>query len=97
MKLSEFKNVQKEVDKKNTNNGKVNETKVDNKKIEDAYNTYKNMNQNELMEELINQVSKQKQDGTFNYQQINNSVQQLMPFLNDEQKNNLLSILQKIK
>ncbi len=97
MKLSEFKNAPKENEKKDTKQEKINKTNVDNKKIEEAYNTYKDMNENQLMAELLSQVSKQKQNGTFNYQQIKNSVETLTPFLNEEQKNNLLSILEKIK
>ena len=87
MKLSEFKQTQ------------PNEEKKDNyeKKAEDLYEKYKDMSQGDLMNELMAQVANQKSNGTFNYNQLENSVQQVLPFLNEEQKNNLLTILQKLK
>ena len=89
MKLSEFKQEPKE------HKGKKQETIT--KTVEEMYNTYKNMNSNDLMVELMKNVSKQKEDGTFDMNKINSTLSSVMPYLTEEQKNNLLSILSQIK
>ena len=91
MKLSEFKQTQQNEEKKDTQKDNYE------KKAEDLYDKYKDMSQGDLMNELMAQVANQKSNGTFNYNQLENSVQQVLPFLNEEQKNNLLTILQKLK
>ena len=89
MKLSEYKNEQ--------NQQETNKNKAPEKSVEDLYNTYKNMNQSELMQTLFSEVAKQKQQGSFDYNKLQNSLNQVMPYLNDEQKKNLLTILQQLK
>ena len=94
MKLSEFKN--KETDGiKPTEQKQANESS--NKSVEEMYNNYKNMNSAQLMQELFSQVNMQKQNGTFNFDKLNESINQVLPYLGEEQKNNLLSILNSLK
>ena len=94
MKLSEFKN--KETDGiKQTEQKQTNESS--NKSVEEMYNNYKNMNSTQLMQELFSQVNMQKQNGTFNFDKLNESINQVLPYLGEEQKNNLLSILNSLK
>ena len=104
MKLSEFKNAD---ESKSINNAKTeskeykenakNTNTQKEKSIEELYGTYKNMNSNQLLNELLKQVDNQKKDGTFNFDGLKNSLNQVMPFLNEEQKNNLMTILNQIK
>lgn len=89
MKLSEYKNEEIKGDKPKQNNKS--------QTIEQLYDTYKSMNQSELLNTLLTEVEKQKQEGTFDYQKIQSNLSQVFPFLNEEQKTNLLTILQKIK
>ena len=88
MKLSEFTT--------NEQQAKDNTTQK-NDRVEDLYNVYKDMNSAELMQELKNQVSKQKQEGTFDYNKLSSTINQVLPYLSDNQKNNLLSILNSLK
>lgn len=67
------------------------------KKVEEIYDKFKDKNEDELMSELLNNVAKQKQDGTFNYNSIAETVEKLSPFLNADQKLKIKEILQKIK
>ncbi len=102
MKLSEFKNTEKSQSKSSENiekeDKKVKHTNKQNEKtIEELYSTYKNMNSNELLAQLLKQVDSQKKEGTFDFDNLKNSLNQVMPFLNEEQKNNLMTILNQIK
>lgn len=90
MKLSEYKNVE-QPNSNNLTNDNFSQT------AKDLFDTYKNMDQSELMKTIMDEVSQQKQKGTFDYEKLNASLSQVLPFLSDEQKNNLLTILQKLK
>lgn len=92
MKLSEYKE-----EKINKQEAKEKIQEKNEPKIEDLYAKYKNMDQNSLMQELVSQVSKQKQDGTFDYDKLNKTIQSVMPYLTEQQKNNLLSIISQLK
>ena len=93
MKLSEYK-----PEENCDTNKKSHEKKVEeNKSIEEMYNIYKNFSQDELTNELFKNIAKQKSDGTFDYEKINQTISQVLPYLNENQKNNLMTILQKIK
>lgn len=91
MKLSEYKCE----DKKNEKINKSRQQKDE--KIENLYEKYKNFNQNDLTSELFNNIEKQKNEGTFDYGKIINTISQIMPYLNSEQQKKMLSILEKIK
>lgn len=90
MKLSEYKNDEQQ-NQQTVNNDHQN------KSLQDLFNTYKDMDQTELLQTLMGEVAKQKQQGTFDYSQLQKSLNQVLPFLNEDQKSNLLTILQKIK
>lgn len=66
-------------------------------KVEELYDKYKDKSEDELMNELLRNVSKQKQDGSFNYNSIADTFDKLSPFLNSEQNLKLKELLQKIK
>ena len=68
-----------------------------NQNIENLYEKYKDYSQAELMEELAKQVAKQKKDGSFDFEKIMNSVNTILPYLNQEQKENILNLLSSIK
>lgn len=57
---------------------------------------YKNMNQGELMNNLFSEANKLKQEGKLDSNSLNSMKDMISPFLNDEQKNMLNSILNKI-
>ena len=57
---------------------------------------YKNMNQGELMSNLFTEANKLKQEGKLDSNSLNSMKDMISPFLNDEQKNMLNSIVNKI-
>ena len=67
------------------------------KRVEKLYDEYKDKSEDELMSELINNVAKQKQDGTFDYNNIQNMLEKLSPFLTPEQNLKVKELLKKIK
>lgn len=78
-----------ETDKKSLEN--------ESKKVESLYNEYKDKSQDELVEELYKHVAKQKQDGTFDYNSLENMLNKVSPFLTSEQKIKMKEILEQLK
>ena len=65
--------------------------------IEDIYNKYKDKSESELMGDLFNTVNKQKKDGTFDYEGIENAISKISPYLTEEQSERLKGILKTLK
>ncbi len=86
-----FKNYNKE------QNNEEEKIKQEANKINALYNEYKGMSEDELINELYKYVAKQKQDGTFDYDSLNNMLNQLTPFLTSEQQNKMKDILNSLK
>ena len=86
-----FKNYNKE------QNNEEEKIKQEANKINALYNEYKGMSEDELINELYKYVAKQKQDGTFYYDSLNNMLNQLTPFLTSEQQNKMKDILNSLK
>ncbi len=63
---------------------------------QDILNKYKDMDNNELMSNLFNEASKLKREGKLDYTSLNNLKTTLAPFLNDEQKQMLNSLVNAI-
>ena len=57
---------------------------------------YKNMNQGELMNNLFIEANKLKQEGKLDSNSLDSMKNMISPFLNDEQKNMLNSLISKI-
>lgn len=87
-------------DKKN----KINEEEIENKAKEkididsakNIYEKYKDCSKSELLDELHSVISNGKKNGTITDEKINQTVKSLSPFLNENQRNFLNSILQGI-
>ena len=90
MKLSEFK-------PKSEQKQSQNEEKLQDQKVEDLFNKYKDMNSFELMQELLKNVQKSKQDGSFDFEKLAESIKQILPYLSQEQQNSVMTILNQIK
>lgn len=67
------------------------------KKVENLYYEYKDKSEDELISELFKYVAKQKENGTFDYENLSNMLNQISPFLNEQQKNKMKDILNQIK
>ena len=55
------------------------------------------MNSFELMQELLKNVQKSKQDGSFDFEKLAGSIKQILPYLSQEQQNSVMTILNQIK
>lgn len=75
-----------------------NKQEIQDKKEEyqDIINKYKDMDNNQLMQNLFQQANKLKQEGKLNSSMLNGLENTLAPFLNDEQKNLLNSLVNAI-
>ena len=67
------------------------------KKVENLYNEYKDKAEDEWRSELFKYVAKQKENGTLDYENLSNMLNQISPFLNEQQKNKMKDILNQIK
>ena len=98
-KFCEHNNLKNESDYSEKNKNVENESQ--NKQLNDDvinfYNKYKEYSSDELLNELISKTNEQKQNGELNYQQLSSMVDKLNPFLNEQQKNNMRGIMEKIK
>lgn len=65
--------------------------------VENLYNTYKGKNEDELLAELVKHVAKQKENGTFDYNNLEKMLSKVMPFLNEQQKQKLNDVLKQIQ
>ncbi len=97
--LSEFAN------KKGSENPRVSETnekivkekEIDEKKTKEKIDQFSKMSQNQLMSELFKEVGKQKQGGTFDFQNLANKIESIRPMLTEEQISNIDKLLKQIK
>lgn len=78
------------------NNDFCKNDKIDEEKAKNIYEKYKNYSKNELINELHSVISNGKKNGTITNQKINDTVKNLMPYLNDNQKEFLESIIKGI-
>lgn len=90
-----FKNYCKNSNQTNKNYENLGSDKT--KRVEELYDEYKDKNEDELLAELFKNVQKQKQDGTFDYDALVNTVNKIAPFLTKEQNLKIKDLLEKIK
>ena len=74
----------------------VDENKEKTEEYKNIIDRYKDMNQSELMSNLLNEASKLKSQGKLDTNSLNSLKETISPFLNDEQKNMLSSLINKI-
>ena len=67
------------------------------KNYEDAINKYSGMEENALMQEFLRVTKEQKENGTLDETQIENTYNMLYPMLNEEQRKNLDNLMKVIK
>lgn len=92
MKFSEFK---EDVNYKFDNIKNDNSDQVE--QIENLMEKYKNLNQEELMQEFLRESKKQKQKGELNDTKLESIKQTLTPFLSADQQKNLDYLMGIIK
>ena len=78
----------------------INENKETTDKYQDILNKYKNMSNNDLMQNLFSEASKLKKEGKLDSASLQNLKSTLSPFLNSEQQemlNNLVNAINEQK
>ena len=88
MKLSDFSR---------NENIKEPQKNITDKDIVYKYNQYKDLSSDQLSQELFREVSKQKANGTFNYNQLENMLESLKGSLSEENYQNMRRILESLK
>ncbi len=81
----------------NNNFNSNNTNKNDFSEYQDTINKYKDLSQEQLYSELLNQASNLKSQGKLDTQMLNQISSTLGPMLNNEQQQLLNSIIEKLK
>ena len=67
------------------------------KDIKASYDELKDLNEDELSKRLYDEVRRQKQDGSFNYDMLESSVESIKHLIPNENYQNLKRILKTLK
>ena len=70
--------------------------KTEQEDVMQTYDKYKNLSKDQLMQELLLTVSRQKQNGTFDKDQLLSSISLISPSLTNEQREKLYSLVEKL-
>lgn len=81
----------------NNNQGNSPHSQKDFSEYTDTINKYKDLSQQELYSELLNQASNLKSQGKLNNEMLSSISSTLGPMLNDEQKQLLSNIIKRLK
>ncbi len=65
--------------------------------LQNIYNHYKDMSQDDLSKELFSEVARQKSQGTFDYNRLNFMIDSIRPSLTNEQYENMKRMLDSLK
>lgn len=65
--------------------------------IQNKLNKYQNLSQSELTAELFKEATKQKQNGNLDAKKLDEIKEQLLPLLNEQEKQKLLSLVDMLK
>lgn len=98
MSLSEYsKNFEYKKDNKLNEQEFEQNTAQNEEYLRQKYESFRGKSHNELMRDLFEEVSRQKQNGCFDYESLANSIEAIKPFLSTEQQVNIKELLEKIK
>lgn len=65
--------------------------------IQEKYDELKDLNMDELTERLYSEVKKQKENGTFDFNGLKDSVERIKPFVPYSTYQNMKAMLERIK
>ncbi len=78
-------------------NEKIDKSTNHEEKLKATYDDLKNLDSDSLSYKLAEEVKKQKEEGTFNFDLIKSSIESMRPFLTNETYINLKQILENLK
>jgi hypothetical protein len=67
------------------------------KNMQETYDELKDLDNDELTRRLYDEVKKQKENGTFDFSKLCDSVERLRDFVSPQTYNNMKSMLEKIR
>ena len=65
--------------------------------IENEANSLQNMSQEELLQQFLSEVNKQKRDGTFDLEGLKATIESMKNILPEQSYSNIMKILESIK
>lgn len=65
--------------------------------IENEANSLQNMSQEELLQQFLSEVNKQKRDGTFDFEGLKATIESMKNILPEQSYSNIMKILESIK
>ena len=65
--------------------------------VQEFLKRYGKMNENQMLFEMFELVKQKKEQGTFDFSQIENACKSVAPFLNNEQRDYMYSLLEKLR
>ena len=65
--------------------------------IENEANSLQNMSQEELLQQFLSEVNKQKQDATFDFEGLKATIESMKNILPEQSYSNIMKILESIK
>ncbi len=71
-------------------------TQENEEQVKQTYDKYKNYSHDQLMQELLSAVNKQKQNGTFDKQQLTSMLALISSSLSKEQRERLETLLSQL-
>lgn len=77
--------------------GEKKQSKITEQDILKKYNEYKDLPGEQLNQELFKEVSRQKMNGTFDYQKLKSMLDGLKGSLSEENYQNMLKILESLQ
>lgn len=75
----------------------ANEEKDAKDKLQEKFDTYKDMSKDQLSGELYNEAKRQKQEGTFDYEKLSSMVESLKGALDEKSYENVKRILESLR
>lgn len=83
--------------KMENSNANVHNNEVNKDQLEKMIDDYSKLSENDLMKEFIKLTLEKKKNGTLNDDELENIKNTIIPFLNEDQKNNLNKLLNMVK
>lgn len=71
--------------------------KISDENLMSTYDSLKDLSGEELNKKLFDEVKRQKMEGTFNFDALNQSIESIRGYMTEETYNNIKGILESLK
>jgi len=90
-------NIENEINEAKSNNSSKDNIKTNNEDVKKAYNQYKDLSQEELVNEFLSKSKEQLKNGNLSFEKLDKIANDISPMLNDNQKQFLSNLFGKLK